>query len=325
MIIKSYEIEKINLLKFKRFLLYGKNVGFQNEVVEQKFISNFNGKIHKIDENEFIVNYDTILDEMLSKSLFEEKKMYIISRVSDKIFKYISEIVERSIDDIFIILKSNILEKKSKIRSFFEKNKNLVTIPFYEDDGRKLLSIVNEYLRENKILLSRESINLVISRANGDRGNLTNELKKIKNYSLSNKDIDLITIQKLTNLTENYDVSELANNFLTKNTKKISKILNENNYSEEDCILILRTILSKTKRLISIKEECEETKNIDQIIDNFKPSIFWKDKEIIKKQVNTWKLRDLKAKMYQINEVETLVKSSSKNSLNLVSDFIINH
>lgn len=325
MIIKSYEIEKINLLKFKQFLLYGKNVGLQNEVVEQKFISNFKGKIHKIDESEFITNYDTILDEMLSKSLFEEKKMYIISRVSDKILKYISEIVERSIDDIFIILKSNILEKKSKIRSLFEKNKNLVTIPFYEDDGRSLLSITNQYLRENKILLSRESINLVISRANGDRGNLKNELEKIKNYSLSNKNIDLITVQKLTNLAENYNVSELANNFLTKNTKKISKILNENNYSEEDCILILRTILNKTKRLISIKEECEETKNIDQIIDNFKPPIFWKDKEIVKKQVNAWELRDLKAKMYQINEVETLVKSSSKNALNLVSDFIVNY
>lgn len=325
MIIKSYEIEKINLLKFKQFLLYGKNVGLQNEVVEQKFISNFKGKIHKIDESEFITNYDTILDEMLSKSLFEEKKMYIISRVSDKILKYISEIVERSIDDIFIILKSNILEKKSKIRSLFEKNKNLVTIPFYEDDGRSLLSITNKYLRENKILLSRESINLVISRANGDRGNLKNELEKIKNYSLSNKNIDLITVQKLTNLAENYNVSELANNFLTKNTKKISKILNENNYSEEDCILILRTILNKTKRLISIKEECEETKNIDQIIDNFKPPIFWKDKEIVKKQVNSWELRDLKAKMYQINEVETLVKSSSKNALNLVSDFIVNY
>ena len=325
MIIKSYEIEKINLLKFKQFLLYGKNVGLQNEVVEQKFISNFKGKIHKIDESEFITNYDTILDEMLSKSLFEEKKMYIISRVSDKILKYISEIVERSIDDIFIILKSNILEKKSKIRSLFEKNKNLVTIPFYEDDGRSLLSITNKYLRENKILLSRESINLVISRANGDRGNLKNELEKIKNYSLSNKNIDLITVQKLTNLAENYNVSELANNFLTKNTKKISKILNENNYSEEDCILILRTILNKTKRLISIKEECEETKNIEQIIDNFKPPIFWKDKEIVKKQVNAWELRDLKAKMYQINEVETLVKSSSKNALNLVSDFIVNY
>ena len=325
MIIKSYEIEKINLLKFNQFLLYGKNIGLQNEVVEQKFIHNFEGKIHKIDESEFITNYDTILDEMLSKSLFDEKKMYIISRVSDKILKYISEIVERSIDDIFIILKSNILEKKSKIRSFFEKNKNLVTIPLYEDDVRSLLSIVNQYLKENKILLSRESINLIISRANGDRGNLKNELEKIKNYSLSNKDIDLITVQKLTNLAENYDVSELANNFLAKNKKKISKILNENNYSEEDCILILRTILSKTKRLISIKEECEETKNIDQIIDNFKPPIFWKDKEIVKKQVNAWELRDLKAKMYQINEVESLVKSSSKNSLNLVSDFILNY
>ena len=105
----------------------------------------------------------------------------------------------------------------------------------------------------------------------------------------------------------------------------VIKILNENNSSDDDCILILRTILNKSKRLLNILENYKKNENLDDVISKTKPPIFWKDKEIVKKQVNSWKLKDLKTKMYQINEVETLVKSNSKNSLNLVSDFIVNY
>ena len=131
-------------------------------------------------------------------------------------------------------------------------------------------------------------------------------------------------VQKLTNLNENYGVNELADNYLEKNKRNIAKILNENKYSDEDCILILRTVLSKSKRLINIIKKYNETKNLDEVISNTRPPIFWKDKDSVKKQVNSWKINDLKEKIYQINEVETLTKNNSKNSLNVVSDFIVN-
>ena len=173
-----------------------------------------------------------------------------------------------------------------------------------------------------KIKLSSESINLLIERSCGDRKNLNLELEKILNYSLSNKKIEFKTVQKLTTLAENYNVSELADNYLIRNKKNISKILNENSFSDDDCILILRTILNKSKRLLSIIEKKSAYNNIDQIISDFRPAIFWKEKESVKKQVNSWDLRELRQKIYKINEVEYLVKSNSVNSLNLVSDFI---
>ena len=126
-------------------------------------------------------------------------------------------------------------------------------------------------------------------------------------------------------MAENHSVSELADNFLSKNRANIFRILNENNYSDEDCLLILRTILHKSKRLLSILEKNSIIKNVDEVISTIKPPIFWKDKEIVKKQANTWKLEDLKVKLYQINDIESLVKSNSKNTLNMVSDFIINY
>ena len=187
------------------------------------------------------------------------------------------------------------------------------------------MPILSHFLNENDIKLSRESVNLVLDRASGNRENLNNELKKIHDYSFSNKIIDFETIKKLTNLGENYGVNELADQFLCKNTKNVSKILNENNYTDDDCIQILRTILIKSKRLLNIIEKNSDIKDIDRVISEMKPPIFWKDKENVKKQVNTWILGDLKNKIYEMNEIETLIKSNSRNSLHLVSNFVINY
>ena len=324
MIKKYFDLKKINLSNFNLFLFYGKNDGLQNEVINDTFTSNFKGSVNKYDETEFINNYETLASELLTSSLFEKEKIIIISRTSDKILKFVDEILDKGIKEIKIILKSSELEKRSKIRNFFEKRNDLIIVPFYEDNSSTLSSIVIKFLNENNINMSRESINLLVKRANGNRKILKTELDKILNYSFTKKKIDLRAVQKLTNLNENYGVNELADNYLEKNKKNIAKILNENIYSDEDCILILRTVLSKSKRLINIIKKYNETKNLDEVIANNKPPIFWKDKDSVKKQANLWKINDLKEKIYQINEVETLIKNNSKNSLNLVSDFIIN-
>ncbi len=325
MIFKSFEIKKINFNKYNIILLYGKNEGLQNEIIEKNFTESYKGNISKYDENEFINNYQTIATEVMTNSLFEDEKIIVISRVSDKIINLIKEISEKNIKDIKIILKSGILEKKSKLRNLFEKSKKLAVIPFYEDDDKALTSIVYDFLKKNNIKISRESINLLIGRASGNRENLKTELNKILNYSYTNKEISIEAVKKLSNLAENYGVNELADSYLAKNKKNIIKILNENNYSDEDCILILRTILSKSKRLIEIFENLKINENLDEVISKIRPPIFWKDKEIVKKQAFSWKIDDLKDKLCQINEVETLVKTNNRNSLNIVSDFIINY
>ena len=324
MIKKYFDLKNINLSNFNLFLFYGNNDGLQNEVINDNFTNNFKGSVNRYDENEFITNYEILSSELLTSSLFEKEKIIIISRTSDKLLKLVEEILDKGIKDIKIIFKSSILEKRSKIRNFFEKRKDLIIVPFYEDNVNTLSTIVIKFLNQNNINMSRESINLLTNRANGSRKILKIELEKILNYSFTNKKIDLSIVKKLTNLNENYGVNELADNYLEKNKKNIAKILNENNYSDEDCILILRTVLSKSKRLISIIEKYNETRNLEDAISNTKPPIFWKDKESVKKQANSWKINDLKEKIYQINEVETLVKNNSKNSLNLISDFIVN-
>lgn len=324
MIKKFNDLKKTDIENKNFFLTYGKNNGIQDEILNNYFIKDYSKNLLKYEEVEFIDNYDDIVEGLLTKSLFEENKLIIISRVTDRILKYFEAILNKDISNIKFFLRTGVLEKKSKLRSFFEKNNKVIVIPVYEDDYRSLYSFIEKFLSANKIILSRESINLLINRSGNDRFNLKIELNKIYNYSITNKKIDLEIIKKLSNLVENYSVYELADSYLEKNKKNLSKILNENNYSNEDCILILRTIMSKSKRLLSILESSKYNKNIDNVIALYKPPIFWKEKEIVKKQVNKWVLEDLKNKIYKINDIELLIKKNASTSLNLLSNFIVN-
>ena len=321
MIIKSFELEKIKSQKNNFILLYGSNDGFKTEIINNYFIKDVKGELLRVDENE-VIKDENFIDKLLTKSLFEEEKIIIISRVTDKIFSTISEIIEREIKGVKIILNSNILEKNSKLRKFFEKEKNLTIIPFYDDNVRNLSFITQQFFQEKKIKVSQEIINLLVERCQGDRGNLKNELNKIANLSFTNKNINLETVSKLSNLAENYSVFLLSDNFLAKNSRKVSHILNENNYSPEDCILIVRTILSKSKRLLWLKEDISKNNSIDTAISSYKPPIFWKEKEIVKKQVESWSFDEVKKIIYKINDLELLIKKNSNNSINLISDFV---
>ena len=325
MIFKNYQLNKLNFDNYNFYLFYGKNEGFQNAIIQEYFIKNFKGEIIRYHENEILNDNQIIITEILNKSFFCESKILIVSKATDKSVKIIEEILDKSFDDIKIIYKSGVLEKKSKLRNFFEKNEKTVIVPFYEDDSKSLLPIISNFIKKNEIKISRESINLLIERANGSRDTLNKELEKIYNYSLSDKNLKHEIVKKLTNLLENIHVNELVDQYLIKNTKHVSKILNENNYSDEDCILILRTILIKSKRLLGIIEKNKEVRNIDEVITNIKPPVFWKDKERVKKQADNWDLKELREKIYQISEIETLVKNNSKNSLNIVSNFILNY
>ena len=324
MIQKAFEINKIDLNKYNLYLFYGENEGYKNEIIKNKFEKLYPNQIYRYDEKEVLEKKNEFFNSILSKSFFENQKIIIISRVSDKIKDIIEEISLKNIEDIKIILSANILEKKSKLRNYFEKKKNVICIAFYADNNQTLSSIALNFFREKKISIPQQTINFLVERCRGNRENLNNELTKIENFSESKKKINTEDILKLTNLAENYNTSELTDNCLAKNIRKIINILNENNYSNEDCILIIRTLLNKAKRIVKLQEEVKNNKSIDQAIMNYKPPIFWKDKEIVKQQMNQWSLKKINNMIININETELLIKKNSANSLNILSDFIIN-
>jgi len=323
MIIKTYQLEKIKENQSNYYLLYGENEGYKNQVINDVLTINYKDNINRYEETDIINNFDNFVTQITNKSFFEEKKIIIISRVSDKIYKYFEDIIARNIDNTNIIFNARILDKKSKLRAKFEKNKKLICIPFYSDDSNTMGKIANNFFREKKISISQETINLLVEKCKGDRENLKNELLKIEIYSKNKKNISSQEINKLTNLAENYSHSELADCCLSKNLKKVIHILNENNYSTDDSIAILRVVLAKAKRLLKLKEATKNQTSIDTAISNYKPPIFWKDKEVVKQHMKYWSLKSTNELIFKINEIELIVKKQTTNSINILCDFIL--
>ena len=320
MILKFFEIDKINLNEKSMILFYGKNEGLKTEAIK-KIIKNNKASIYE--EKEILNNTHNFMEQILSKSLFEKEKFLIIKRATDKIVSVIKEIINKKIDDIKIIINADVLEKKSKLRSLFEKEKELICVAFYPDTEQTLIKFTYNYFQKLKISISKENINFIVSKCNGDRQILLNELNKLENYMIDKKSLTIEEISKITNLFENHSVSELIDNCLIRNKKKAVKILNENNFSNEDCILITRTFLNKLKRILILSNELQKNQNIDLTISSAKPPIFWKDKEIIKQQISRLKPKKIKELIYQTSELEFLVKRNIGNSLNLVTNFVL--
>ena len=320
MILKSYEINKIDQNINHLILFYGKNEGLKNEavriLVKKNDISNY-------EEREILDNENNFIENILSKSLFEQQKFIVIKRSTDKILKVIETLNFKNLQDTTIILNADNLEKKSKLRTFFEKDKKLVCIPFYPDNAQMLSKITYNFLRERKISISPSNINTIINKCSGDRETLINELQKIELFSKNGKKINSENISKLINLGENHSISDLVDNCLAQNKRKIISILNENNFSNEDCITIVRSFLIKSKKLLALSKAFETNKNIDLTISSAKPPIFWKEKEVTKQQILKWSSKNIKQLIYSISETELQIKKNINNSINLITDFIL--
>jgi len=323
MIIKFFELKKKKIKDNKYFLLYGNNDGLIEETITNILKPGLPKNLNLHEENEILKDETSFLESLANKSFFDNEKLIIIKRCSDKIYKFIYSVVEKNFEDVFFILISDNLEKKSKLRSFFEKEKNTICVPFYEDNNQTLNLMANNFFRNKNIKISQENINLLIERSSGDRKNLNNELVKIESFAKNRNKIEYKDILQLTNLAENHNVSELVDNCLAKNKKKTLYILNENNFVQEDLIIILRTFLSKLKRLLKIKAETLRENNIDKVLSNFKPPIFWKEKEIVKKQVQLLKFQKIENLIIKTNNLEYLLKKNPEISNFLVRNFIL--
>ena len=320
MIIKSYNADNLKPNN-NFFLFYGKNEGLKKQIINNLLKNK--KEISSYDEREILESSNSFIENTLTKSLFENEKIILIKRGTDKIFKIIEEISEKKIEDLIIIINSENLDKKSKLRAFFEKSKKYICIAVFPDNNQTLAQLTLNFFKQKKILISQQNINFIVNKCNGDRDILENELKKIEHFSKNKKEITFDDLMKLINLSENHGISELIDNCLAKNQKKTLNILNENIFTSEDCILIIRTFLNKSKRILKLCNDFENSKNIETTISSAKPPIFWKDKEIVKQQIYKWKPEKIKKLIYELFEIELIVKKNLNNSVNLVTDFIL--
>jgi len=321
-IAKHSEINKINFKKNNIYLFYGKNESLKKEKINLLAKKFENTQLIKYNQNEILDNSNVFFNEILNNSFFDNQKILLVNQATDKIEKIISELLSYSIIDTLIILNAEILEKKSKLRILFEKNNDLICVPFYPDNNETLINIVYSFLKEKKILLSQSDVNLLINRCNNDRGNIENELNKIEMLSKTKK-IKPEDIIKIINLYENYEISDLVDNCLAKNHKKTLNIINENNFSSEEVVLIIRIFINKAKKLLYLADNYAANKDLEKTISSSRPPIFWKNKEIIKQQIIKWKSNNIKKLIFDLNNIELQIKKNSLSSINILTNFII--
>ena len=323
MIIKTYKI-KSALQENNFYLFYGENTGLKEEVILEIRNKSPDSEYLNYYEKDILQNPNLFYEDIFSKSFFNDKKLIIIKDSSDKFLEIAKSILEKGLQDLTIVLVADNLDKRSKLRGYFEKEKDLYCVPFYKDENSTLNTLTINFFNKEKISISQELINIIVSKCSRDRKNLLNELNKIKLFLQDKKKIDKFTLSKIINLADDHSLSEIVDNTLLKNKNQVSKMLNENDLVFEDMIILIRSFLKNIKRLLNLKAHLGAKDNINEIIQNYKPPIFWKDKEIVKRQSELWEKSELILLIKKTNNTELMLKKNSQIYKQIIGNFINN-
>ena len=323
MIIKNYQFN-INTeitKKHKALLLYGVNEGVKKEFIEKIKEENKKTEIYTFFEEEILKNNQFFFENIFNNSLFEENKIIILHSATDKIFNIVDESLNKLDQHVKLYIIADNLDKKSKLRKLFEDSKNDGIIPLYEDDERTLLNYIKKELDEFKGL-TNEVCNSIISNSRLDRRLIQNEIIKIKTYFID-KIIKKEALENLLNFKKENDFDEIKDCAIMGEKTKLNKLLSSNNLSKEDLFFFLNSLIFKFKKMKDLLSSKE--KNLEKIIDNAKPAIFWKEKPILKKQLNIWSRKDIDKIINSLNETEMLTKKNSQiESTTIFNNLLVN-
>lgn len=315
MIYKSYLIEQnINLLDKNLFLFYGENLGLKNELKDKIKFQNKNAEIINLSQDDIINNIDNFFNEILNISLFDEKKIYFINQVNDKILDAI-KIIEPKIDSQKFYLISESLDKRSKIRNYFEKSNNCGVVACYIDNEISFKKIIIERLKNYKGVTT-ENVNLISDKCNLNRDKLNNELDKIYTFFLE-KNIDRNKLEILLDNKINNDFSLLKDEAFNGNRIETNKLLSDTIIDSEKNILYLNIINQRLLKLNEIFKLIGQT-SLEKAIDMLKPPIFWKDKPAFLKQAKKWNMNKIKKILNKTYSLELEIKSNSIVNKNIL-------
>tara|TARA_B100001093_G_scaffold477666_1_gene505181 strand:- start:389 stop:1387 length:999 start_codon:yes stop_codon:yes gene_type:complete len=322
MILKSYIIEQnINsLAQYKMILFYGENQGIKKEFKDNLKTIHKNKEVLNLFQEEIIKAKDFLINEISSQSLFGEKKLIFINEVNDKILNILEELNEYIQEDR-IFLFGDVLDKKSKLRSYFEKSKEHASVACYQDNEIGLKKIISNKLAGYSGI-NNQTINLIIQSSGLDRGKIYNEIEKIKNC-FKEKKIEIEKLENLLNLKTNDDFSQLKDEAIKGNKFNTNKLLSETIFQTENSVYYLNSINQRINKLNDIENLKHKEKNLDTIINQLKPPVFWKDKPILIEQSKKWNKKRLQEILKKTYNAEIELKSNSMIRKDLLLKMLI--
>lgn len=315
MIYKSYLAERdIKILDKNLLLFFGENLGLQNDFKKSIKLHNSDAEIINLYQEEIIKNEEILSNEILNVSLFQDKKIFFINNTNDKILELIKNI-EDKIENKIIVLFSGILEKKSKLRDYFEKSKITGIVACYQDNEITIKKIINKELGDFSGL-SSEAINMIHNSCNLDRDKLYNEIEKIIAF-FTDKKIEIEKLENLLNLKTNEDFNILKDEALCGNRKETNKLLSETTIDGDKNILYLNILNQRLLKLDEAFKLARET-NKDNAINQLKPPIFWKDKPNFLVQINKWSSDKIRLSLNKTFNLEKKIKSNAFINKNIL-------
>ena len=322
MILKSYIIEQnINsLAQYKMILFYGENQGIKKEFKDNLKKIHKNKEVLNLFQEEIIKAKDFLINEISSQSLFGEKKLIFINEANDKILNILEEL-NGYIQEDRIFLFGDVLDKKSKLRSFFEKSKEHASVACYQDNEIGLKKIISNKLAGYSGI-NNQTINLIIQSSGLDRGKIYNEIEKIKNC-FKEKKIEIEKLENLLNLKTNDDFSQLKDEAIKGNKFNTNKLLSETIFQTENSVYYLNSINQRINKLNDIENLKHKEKSLDTIINQLKPPVFWKDKPILIEQSKKWNKKRLQEILKKTYNAEIELKSNSMIRKDLLLKMLI--
>ena len=313
---KSYIIENNYSLieETKSILFYGENIGLKKKFKENIRNNNKKNKIISFLQDDILKNTNLLLNELNNLSLFEEKKIIFIDNVNDKILKIIEEHLDGTLNNQIFIF-GDILDKKSKLRNYYEKSKSHGAVPCYADTTITIQKIIRDELKYFKGLSSL-NLNIIMEACGNDRIKVYNEIDKIKSF-FSDKNISTDNLSKLLNLPRTDDFNELKDVVIKGNKYETNKLLSSTVIEQDRAVYYLTLISQRFYKLLEIFK-IKKGNNILDAVNSIKPPIFWKDKEIIINQAKLWNIRKIQVVLKKLFDVEILLKSSGNINKDLL-------
>ena len=315
MIYKSYLIENnINNIDKNLILFYGENLGLKNEFKKQIRSNKKKAEIIIFLQDDILKDENGFYNEIMNISLFEQKKIYFIENVNDNILQIIQKI-EDNINDQKIFLFGDMLDKRSKIRSYFEKSDHTGAVACYADNEINIRKIILNKLKDFKGL-SAQNVNIILENCNLDRVKLNNEINKIFTY-FTEKELKYEKLEILLDIKTNDNFNSLKDEALNGNKVQTNKLLSDTQIDSEKNIFYLNLINMRLNKLADAFELSKQT-NLENAINMLRPPIFWKDKPAVLKQARKWNSNKIKNILNKTYNLEIDIKTNSNINKNIL-------
>jgi len=312
--IKPLDLERFDLEKERFFLIYGENQDLINEL-NGVLIKKFGEKKFKnFYQQDLVDNIEILMNYINTENLFEETNLILIKQCSDQIVRIIENIKNINLKKK-IILNAGVLFKNSKLIKYFNE-KNHIMIACYEDNKIDLRKYLENKLKEKKIKLQNNQIESIIFFSNNNRSKITDIIEKLEVLQLTNKPVNNEIIENLIEKKLDFKLVDI----MQRTTFDVNalEILSSKDSNPVETVINLKNFLLKILKIL----EQNKDQNVDYAVDNYKPAIFWKDKDKIKKTLKYWKIADLNKLLIKLNNLETSYKKLSDISFIQQSYFI---